>query len=103
MEHIEMARRALRSPGRIRRRWTWVWVSLAISVNLVLFMQGRDEWRGDLATARSELTAATTELRTEVAELRSELTVLRKAVGTDEVDVRSGLDSLGERVDRIGG
>lgn len=81
---------------------------MVISVNLVLFMgmvmsdarlaeieqrieamQGRDEWRGELATARSELGATVAELRNEVADLRSELTELGREVGTNEADARS--------------
>ena len=118
MEHIETARKALRFAGRPRRWRSWVWVLLVIFVNLGLSMsfvlmtdwrlaeveqrievamQGREAWleawRGELATARREL-------GTEVADLRSALTELRSAVSADG-DLRSGLDTLGGRVDRI--
>ncbi len=117
MEHIETGRKALRfagRPRRRRRRRSWVWVLLVIFVNLglsmsfvlmadqrlaeveqrlELAMRGREAWRGELATARREL-------GTEMAELRSALTELRRAVSADG-DLRSGLDTLGGRVDRI--
>ena len=77
---------------------------LAVIEQRIEAMQGRDEWRAELATARSELGAAAAELRNGVAELRSELTELGRAVGSDEADVRNGLDALGRAcVDRIEG
>ena len=110
-------RRALRDTTRRPRRWAWVWVLLLVFANLGLSvgviltkdqriaeiehrldlaMQGRDEWRAELAAVRSEL-------GTEVADLRSVVTELHGAIGVGNGDLRRGLDALGERVGRIEG
>lgn len=120
VERIETARKALRRATRTRRqRRSWVWVLLLVLlVNLVVSMsfvlaadqrlaeieqridlkiQDEGKWRGEVATAQSELVG-------EVVELRSGLTELRRVVDADEGDLRSVqevLDDLGGRVGRI--
>ncbi len=117
LEHIGMVRRALRDTTRRPRRWTWAWVLLLVLVNLGLSLgviltkdqrlaeiehrlelatRDPDEWRAELATVRSELTA-------EVASLRAVLTELRGDLGGGNADLRRRLDALGARVDRIEG
>ena len=51
-------------------------------------------WRGELTTARSGLGV-------EVAGLRSELMELRQAMNADDGDLRSRLDALGGRLQRM--
>ena len=119
MKYIETARSARRFASRRR----WPWVSLVAVVNLVLLMavviaaEGRfaeiehrietmpqqDAWRGELATARSELGEKTAGLHSAVTGLRSEITKMRRQAGADDEALRGGLDALGERVDRIEG
>lgn len=115
MEQIVAARRSLRRATRARGRRTWIWVWCVAGVNLGLLLsfvviadqrlaaveqrielttRGGDAWRGELATARSELD-------TEVAELRSDLAELRRKVGADDSDLNSGLDALRGRLGRI--
>ena len=120
MRHIGTPRKALRSATKTRGRRPWAWVVLVIAVNLMLSMSfvlmadrrlaeveermvltlaGREAWRGELASVRS----ARSELGVEVAELRRALTELGREAGADEADLRSGLDKLGGRVERIEG
>ena len=88
-----------------------VFVNLGLSVGMILTrdqqlaeiehrielaIQGPGEWRGELATVRSELA-------TEVADLRSVLTELHGNLGVGDADLRNGLDALEERVGRLEG
>ena len=67
-----------------------------IEHRLELATQGPDEWRAELATVRSELTA-------EVASLRGVLTELRGDLGGGNADLRRRLETLGARVEHIEG